>query len=102
VVNAFVLTKGAKRLAIRSWRWTGKAIVVSCLCELGYACPVHGRILEPADPTGIEAQIREQIELLRQDYSIPTRRVLYFAFVWGVPQQVQRLSLPSVWKIRQG
>lgn len=102
VINAFVLTKGAKQLAVRSWKLTGEAIVVSCLCELGYACPVHGRRLEPADPAGIEAQIKEQIEQLRRDYSIPARRVLYYALVRGVPQQVQRLTLPGEWKTRQG
>ena len=101
VVNAFVLTKGAKQLAVRSWKLTDEAIEVSCLCELGYACPVDGRTLEPADPAGIEAQIKEQIEHLRQDYSIPTRRVLYYAFVRGVSQQVQRLTLSGEWKTRQ-
>jgi hypothetical protein len=102
VVNAFVLTKGAKQVAVRSWKWTGGAIVVSCLCELGYACPVDGRTLEPADRAGIEAQIKEQIEQLRRDYGIPLRRVLYYAFVRGVPQQVQRLTLSGEWKTRQG
>ena len=101
VVNAFVLTKGAKQLAARSWKLTSGVIVVSCLCELGYACPVDGRTLEPADPAGIEAQIKEQIDHLRRDYGIPTRRVLYYAFVRGVPKQVQRLTLPGEWKTRQ-
>jgi hypothetical protein len=102
VVKAFVLTKGAKQLAVRSWRWTAEGIVVSCLCELGYACPVNGRALKPADPAGIEVQIKEQIEQLRRDYGIPLRRVLYYAFVRGVPQQVQRLTLSGEWKTRQG
>ena len=102
VVNAFVLTKGGKQLAVRSWKWTAGAIVVSCLCELGYACPIDGTALKPADPAGIEAQIKEQIDRLRQDYSIPVRRVLYHAFVRGGYQQVQRLTLPGEWKTRQG
>jgi len=88
-------------LAARSWKLTSGVIVVSCLCELGYACPVDGRTLEPADPAGIEAQIKEQIDHLRRDYGIPTRRVLYYAFVRGVPKQVQRLTLSGEWKTRQ-
>lgn len=101
VVNALVLTKGAKQLAVRSWKWTDGAIAVTCLCELGYACPVNGRTLEPDDAAGIEAQIRAQIEDLRQDYGIPTRRVIYHAFVRGVPQQVSRLTLTGDWKTKR-
>ena len=101
VVNAFVLTKGAKQLAVRSWKWTGQAIAVTCLCELGYACPLNGRLLEPDNAAGIEAQIRAQIEDLRRDYGISTRRVLYYAFVHGVPRQVPRLTLTGEWKAKQ-
>jgi len=86
---------------MRSWRWTPGAIQVSCFCELGYNCPVDGTTLKPAAPSGIEAQIKEEIEQLRKDYSIPVRRVLYYAFVRGMPQQVPRLTLSGEWKTRQ-
>jgi hypothetical protein len=101
-VNAFVLTKGRKQLAVRSWTWTDEGIAVSCRCELGYRCPIDGTILEPADPAGIDTQIKEQIENLRRDYGIPARQVSYYAFVRGAHQQVQRLTLTGAWKTRQG
>jgi hypothetical protein len=102
VVNAFVLTKGAKKVAVRSWEWTDRGIVVTCLCELGWACPVNGRVLKTEGGAGIEAQIKAQIEDLRRDYGVPARRVLYFALVRGLPQQVPRLTLPAEWKTKQG
>jgi hypothetical protein len=100
-VNAFVLTRGAKEVAIRSWEWTGQDIAVACLCEKGRNCPANGKVLVPAGDAGIEAQIRAQIEDLRREYGIPTRRVLYHVVIRGTPQQVPRLTLLGEWTAKQ-
>lgn len=102
VVNAFVLTKGAKQVAVRSWEWTGQGILVTCRCEKGYDCPADGTVLDPADAAGIEAQIKTQIEDLRREYGIPTRRVLCYTLVRGQARQMPRLTLPGEWKTKRG
>jgi hypothetical protein len=101
VVNAFVLTKGAKQVAVRSWVLADQGVIVTCHCEKGYRCPAHGMLLDPAGADGIESQIRAQIEDLRREYGIPTQRVLYHAVVSGVSRQVPRLMLPGEWKKRR-
>jgi hypothetical protein len=102
VVNAFVLTRGAKQVAVRSWERIDQEIVVTCLCEKGYGCPVDGRVLEQTDVADLETQLKAQIEALRREYGIPTRRVLNFALVHGAPRQVPRLTLPGAWKTKRG
>ena len=97
-VNAFVLTKGQKQIAVRSWELTRDGIVITCRCEKGWRCPVDGTLLEPADGAGIEAQIEDQIEALRQEYGISARRVFRRAVVHGTPRQVPRVALRGEWK----
>ncbi len=98
VVNAFVLTKGQKQIAVRSWKLTRDGIVITCRCEKGWRCPVNRTLLEPADGAGIEAQIEEQIEALRQEYGISARRVSRRAVIHGAPRQVPRVALRGEWK----
>ena len=80
-VDAFVLMKGKKQMAVRSWELTDEGIAVVCRCEKWYRCPAHGTVLEPVDGAGIEAQIEAQIEELRQEYGISSRRVFRYAVV---------------------
>ena len=98
VVNGFVLTKGQKQIAVRSWELTDEGIVVTCQCEKGWYCRVNGTLLEPADVSGIEAQIEEQIEYLRREYGISARRVFRHAVVRGASRQVTRLVLRGEWR----
>jgi len=98
VVSAFVLTKGQKRVAVRTWELAREGIVVNCRCEKWYSCPVNGTVLEPADASGIEAQIERQIEELRQEYHISSRRVFRFAQVRSAMRQVTRVGLRGEWK----
>jgi hypothetical protein len=98
VVDAFVLTKGKKQIAVRSWELTREGIVVMCRCEKWYRCPVDGTVLELADDSEIEAQIEAQIEDLRQEYSISARRVFRYAVVRGASRQVPRVVLRGRWK----
>jgi len=98
VVNGFVLTKGKKQVAVRSWELTDEGIVVTCRCEKWYRCPVDGTVLEPADVSGIEAQIEAQVEHLRQEYGISARRVFRYAVVRGASRQVPRLVLRGEWR----
>jgi hypothetical protein len=98
VVNAFVLAKGKKQFAVRSWELTDEGLLVTCHCEKWHRCPVDGTVLRPADPAGIEAQIEEQIEELRQEYSIAARRVFRYAIVRSEMRQVTRVVLRGKWK----
>jgi hypothetical protein len=98
VVNAFVLTKSNKQIAVRSWTLSEQGIAVTCHCEKWMNCPAKGMMLKPAGASGIVAQIEEQIEELRQEYSIPARRVLRYIVAQGAPRQVPRLLLGRDWK----
>ena len=97
-VNAFVLTKGKKQIAVRSWELIGEGLLVTCQCEKGWYCPVDGTVLEPADSSGIEAQIETQIEELRREYGIPARRVVRYAVVRGTVRQTPRVVLRGEWR----
>ncbi len=98
VIDSFVLTKGKKQIAARSWELTDEGIVVTCQCEKWYRCPADGTVLEPADVSRIEAQIEAQIEDLRREYGISARRVFRYAVVRGAPRQVPRVVLRGEWK----
>jgi hypothetical protein len=98
VVNGFVLTKGQKQIAVRSWELTDEGIAVTCRCEKWYRCPADGTVLELADDASIEAQIEAQIEDLRREYGIAARRVLRYAVVHGAPRQVPRVVVRGEWK----
>ncbi len=97
-VNGFVLTKGKKQIAVRSWELVGDDILVTCQCEKWYRCPVDRTVIEPTDPSGIEAQIEEQIEILRLEYGISAKRVFRYAIVRGASRQVSRVPLKGEWK----
>lgn len=100
-VDAFVLTKGRKQIAVRSWELADEGLLVTCRCEKWYRCPVDGTVLEAASPSGIEAQIEAQIEELRREYGIPARRVVRYAVVRGTTRQVPRVLLLGEWKIKR-
>ncbi len=98
VVNAFVLTKGRKQIAVRSWELTDRGILVHCRCNKWYECPAHGQVLEPAEPSEIESQIEEQIEALRQEYGISSRQVFRYAVVRRANRPVTRVVLRGAWR----
>jgi len=100
-VTAYVLTKGKKQIAVRVWELMDEGIVVTCLCEKAWGCPTDGRLLEPEGPSGISAQIEAQIDDLRQEYGISTRRVFRHAIIHGAPQQVLRVVLRDEWKMER-
>ena len=98
VVTAFVMPKGKKPIAVRSWELTDAGIEVTCECEKWYRCPANGTLLEPADSSAIEAQIEAQIEELRREYTVSSRRVFRHAVVRGASRQVPRIVLRGAWK----
>jgi hypothetical protein len=101
VVNAFVLTKSNKQVAVRSWTLGKEGIVVTCHCEKLWHCLAHGMLLKPAGASGIAAQIEAQVEELRREYNIPARRLLRYIFAYGESRQVPRLVLGEKWKRAQ-
>jgi hypothetical protein len=98
IVNAFVLAKGKKQFAVRSWELVNEGILVRCRCDKWYRCPADGIVLEPTDAQGIEAQIEAQIEDLRQEYGISARLVFRHVVVHGALRQVPRVVLRGEWK----
>jgi hypothetical protein len=98
VVDAFVLTKGKKQIAVRSWELIDEGIAVRCRCEKWNRCPADGTVLELVDASDVEAQIETQIKDLRQEYGISARRVFRYAVVRSASRQVPRVVLRGVWK----
>jgi hypothetical protein len=98
VVDAFVLTKGKKQIAVRSWELIEEGIAVRCRCEKWYHCSADGTVLELVDASGVETQIETQIEELRQEYGISARRVFRYAVVRGASRQVPRVVLRGEWR----
>jgi len=98
VVDAFVLSKGKKQIAVRSWALVDEGVAVMCRCEKWYRCPVDGTVLQPPDDSDFEALIEEQIDELRREYGVPARRVFRYAFVRGAQRQVPRVVLRGSWK----
>ncbi|MDY7077234.1 MAG: hypothetical protein SXV54_09950 [Chloroflexota bacterium] len=99
VVNAFVLTKGRKQVAVRSWELTDEGILVTCRCDKWYRCPVDGTMLEPAGVPGIEAQIEEQVESLRREYGVSAKRIFRYIVAHSAPRQVPRVVLRGEWRV---
>jgi hypothetical protein len=98
VVNAWVLTKGKKQIAVRFWELTGEGILVTCRCEKWRNCRADGRLLVPAEGAEVEALLEEQIEDLRREYGIPARQVFRYAFIRGASRQVPRVVLRGRWR----
>jgi hypothetical protein len=98
VVTAIVLTKEAKRVAVRSWELTQDGVLISCRCEKGGLCMADGVMLDAALGAGIEAQLRAEIARLRQEYQLSARQVAYYRMVEGARRQVPRLELTDKWK----
>ena len=93
-VNAFVLTRGRKQIAVRSWELTEEGILTVCQCEKRYRCPADGMVLESADGSEIESQIED----LRREYGISARRVSRYVVVSGALRQVPRVALRGDWR----
>lgn len=98
VVTAFVLTKGWKKVAVRSWALVENGIAITCDCEKGWGCPFDGTLLMPEDAPGIEAQIEAEVSALRQEYHVTSRRVGIKVVMRGAPRTVPRLVLRGQWK----
>lgn len=101
VVTAFVLTKGWKNVAARSWALVENGIAVTCECEKGWGCPSDGLLLMPEDAAHIEAQIEAEVSALRQEYHVTSRRVRIKVVMRGAPRTVPRLVLRGQWKDEQ-
>jgi len=98
VVHAWVLTKGKKQIAVRSWELAGAGIQVTCWCEKRRYCRADGRLLVPAEGAEVEAFLEEQIEDLRREYGVPARQVFRYAFIRGASRQVPRVVLRGRWR----
>ncbi len=98
VVTAFVLAGKKRGPAARTWRLTPQGIAVCCSCEKGGACEADQRLIRPEPAAGIQAQMKDLIEALRQEYGVPARSVTYFASVHGIMSQDPQLILRGRWK----
>ncbi len=97
-VAAFVLTGKKRGPAVRSW-WLGpEGIGVECRCEKPSACPANGLLLRPAPVQFIEAQMRAEIEKLRQEYGVPAHSITYTVSMHGALAKEPSLILRGRWK----
>jgi hypothetical protein len=97
VVSAAVLSPGHKPIAIRTWSLEEDGILVSCQCEKR-PCHADDKIFEPTDAARIEDQIEYQIDLFRQEYDVPRKRVVVYHTVRENLLPLPRLALRGKWK----
>jgi len=98
VVTAFVLTKGWKNIAVRSWELVENGIAVACHCEKGWGCRANNVLLLPEEAASIQAQIEAEIEALRAEYRVPSRRVSFTFDNRGTARSMSRLVLSGQWQ----
>lgn len=98
VVIAFVLAKGGREVAQRSWALGEDGILVTCLCEKGAACPAEGMMILPEQAAGIEDQIEAEIDALRSEYHIPASRMTVRGILHGNLTRLPQLKLRGLWK----
>jgi hypothetical protein len=98
VVNAFVIASGGRELARRTWELVEDGIAVWCRCEKGPFCRVNQTVFEPETADEIEAQLRDEIEALRQEYQVPGKRINFYYVLHDAPRPERRLLLRGLWK----
>jgi len=94
VVEAFLLDKEQKEIAIRTWQLVEDGIVVWCRCEKGRNCSVDGNLNRPARASDISAQIKKQVENLAHEYGVSIRRIEWYAITRG---EMRRQTGPVLW-----
>jgi quinol monooxygenase YgiN len=98
VVDAFVIASGGRELARRTWQLVEDGIAVWCQCEKGPFCRVNQTVFEPRAADEIEAQLRAEIEALRQEYQVLRKRINFYYVLHDVPRPERRLLLRGQWK----
>jgi hypothetical protein len=98
VVNAFVIASGGRELARRTWELAEDGIAVWCRCEKGSFCRANQTVVEPETADEIEAQLRDEIEALRQEYQVPGKRINFYYVLYDAPRPERRLLLRGLWK----
>ena len=96
LITAYVIAKN-KEMAARHWELASNGVRVSCRCEK-YYCRENGILLRPETADRIEAQIREEIRFLREEYQVPAKGVQVYRVVRGQPQHERKLMLFGLWK----
>lgn len=94
LVEAFVLAKGQKEIADRTWELVEDGMVVWCRCEKGRGCAINGTLYKPARASGISAQIKNLVENLAQEYGVSSRRIEWHAVTRG---EMRRQAGPVLW-----
>ncbi|MBI3761971.1 MAG: hypothetical protein HY260_08950 [Chloroflexi bacterium] len=98
VVVAFVLAKGGREIAQRSWVLGEAGIAVACICEKGRACRANGLLLKPEHAAGIDEQIEAEIAALRSEYHVPAGRMTVRGMLHGNWTRLPKLKLRGHWK----
>jgi hypothetical protein len=97
VITAFVFKSTRQVLATRTWELTAEGIVVYCDCEKA-PCPEAGKVWRPYGPEGITEQMEGLMEQLRNEYRVPSKRVLFFTMLYGQMREWPKLLFPRIWK----
>jgi hypothetical protein len=98
-IGAFVLASRERQVAIRSWQLDPEqGIVIECSCEKEEKCEAHGYVLRPMSAAGIEGQLMEQIQKLRQEYMLPEKKVKFNRGTPAFYLPMPKLTLSGMWK----
>lgn len=97
-VVAYVLASRERQVAMRVWELQSDGIAVFCRCELGPACAENNVLLRPVDATGIERQLLDALNALRQEYGIPPKKVHFNRLVADRHVPLRGLALHGGWK----
>ena len=94
LIDAFVLGKGQKEIAVRTWQLEEEGIAIWCRCEKERLCRANGKLLAPEQARGISGQIKELAGSLAQEYGVSTRRIQWHAVTRG---EMRRQTGPVLW-----
>jgi hypothetical protein len=78
-VVAYVLASREREIAMREWELVTKkgGISITCKCEKGVACEANDMVMRPGARQVIELQMMREITLLRQEYGLPAKKVVF-------------------------
>ncbi len=78
-VVAFVLASREREIAMRVWELDPKegGISIKCKCEKGGECEANNMVMRPSEWQPIEQQMMREITLLRQEYGLPAKKVVF-------------------------
>ncbi|MCP5100733.1 MAG: hypothetical protein GY943_34725, partial [Chloroflexi bacterium] len=100
-IIAFVLASREREIAMRTWTLNPEeGILRSCECEKGTACKADRMIMRPSDKEPIKRQLLDEIASFRQEYGLPSKKVIFnrVSSLDGQFFSVPSFKLYGLWK----